>query len=95
MSIVTIKKPEKLPKSLPQLMTPALYGLNKSFSKRIYLGFEIDYDGLAKITIRLTGLDFVGVRFNAPAWKSFVSGFAIISKFFATGRKNKSKNPSS
>lgn len=72
----------------PQLMMNTVYGLNKSFSKRVFVGLEIGLEGVAEIVIRLTGSDYVGVRFSPGAWKNFETSFVHVDKFFSTGRYN-------
>lgn len=72
----------------PQLMMNTVYGLNKSFTKRVFLGLEIGLEGVAEVVIRLTGVDHVGVRFSPSAWKNFETSFVHIDKFFSTGRYN-------
>lgn len=72
-----------------QMMLSTLYGLNKSFSKKIFLGLEISDAGIAEIRVRIVGNDFIGVPFTSANWKHFVKSFNHISKFFSTGRDNK------
>ena len=72
----------------PQLMMNTVYGLNKSFTKRIFLGLELDAEGVAEVVIRLTGNDHVGVRFSPGGWKNFETSFGHIDKFFSAGRYN-------
>lgn len=72
----------------PQLLMNTVYGLNKSFTKRVFLGLEIGLEGVAEVAIRLTGTDYVGVRFSPSAWKNFETSFAHIDKFFSTKRYN-------
>ena len=69
-------------------MMNTVYGLNKSFTKRIFLGLELGAEGVAEVVIRLTGNDHVGVRFTLAAWKNFETGSVHINKFFAAGRNN-------
>lgn len=71
----------------PQLMLSFVYGLNKSFSKKIYAGLLVE-EGHARTKIRLAGNDFVGVTFDLVMWKNFVDSFEHITKFFKTGRDN-------
>lgn len=58
---LVIEKKNAEPKTPPQLLLPVQYGLNKSFSKRIYMGLEINGEGEAEIRIRLVGADFSGI----------------------------------
>lgn len=69
-------------KGCPQLMLPTIYGLNKSFGKKVYLGLECSHFGLLDIVVRLTGPDFNGLSFSMNGWRNFVAGFEYISKFF-------------
>lgn len=71
----------------PQLMLPIVYGLNRSFSKKIYAGILVE-GGHAHTKIRLTSNDFIGLTFNPVMWKNFVDSFEHITKFFKTGRDN-------
>ena len=72
----------------PQLMMNAVYGLNKSFTKRVFLGLKLGMKGTAEVVIRLTGNDHVGISFSSAWWKNFETSFAHIDKFFASGRNN-------
>lgn len=70
-------------------MMSSLYGLNKSFSKKVYLGIEIGDNGYGEVVIRLTGKDFIGVRFSPEKWQNFVGTFVHVDKFFAQNRDSK------
>lgn len=77
-------------RACPQLMLPTIYGLNKSFGKKVYLGLECVNSGLLDIVIRLTGPDFNGLSFNLNSWQNFVAGFEYIARFFKNSRDNRS-----
>lgn len=77
-------------KGCPQLMLSTIYGLNKSFGKKIYLGLECANSGLLDVVVRLTGPDFTGLCFNTNNWRNFVAGFEHISRFFKTSKDNRS-----
>ena len=86
---VVFEQKEARPKTPPQLLLPVLYGLNRSFTKKIYMGLEIDAAGQAEIKIRLIGADYVGVGFDCGMWQNFANTFDIVSKYFESGRKNR------
>lgn len=67
-------------------MLSTLYGLSKSFSKKVYIGLEIGPDVLGAVIIRVVGNDFVGIKFSRQNWGHFESSFDYIRKFFATTR---------
>lgn len=77
-------------KGCPQLLLPTIYGLNKSFGKKVYLGLECANSGLLDVVVRLTGPDFNGLSFNLDSWRNFVAGFEYIAKFFKSSRDNRS-----
>lgn len=86
-SIVNCREAASRPSDPPQLMLSVVYGLNKSFSKKIYAGLLVE-EGHARTKIRLAGNDFVGVTFDVVMWKNFVDSFEHITKFFKSGRDN-------
>lgn len=73
-------------KAPPQLFLPTIYGLNKSFSKKVYIGIEVGLDGIGQVAVRLTGNDFAGVAFSVKGWEQLLATFPRVSKFFSTGR---------
>lgn len=86
---VVVEQKRALPKTPPQLLLPVVYGLNKSFTKKIYIGLEINQEGQAEIRIRLIGLDYSGIGFSCATWANFVSTFEMIAKYFGSGRNNR------
>ena len=86
--VVTTDGGDSARKTPPQLMLSTLYGLSKTFSKKVFIGLEIGPDGLGEISVRLTGNDFVGVKFSRQGWANFESSFDLMRKFFATSREN-------
>ena len=73
----------------PQLLFSTIYGLSKSFPKKIYMGLEVGQEGDADLEIRLIGADFVGIRFNSLTFSNFASTFEVISNFFASGNNDR------
>lgn len=86
--IITTVARDLTNKTPPQLMLSTLYGLNRTFSKKVIVGLEIGPDGLGQVSIRLLGNDFVGIRFSIQNWRNFESSFDHIRRFFATSRDN-------
>lgn len=66
----------------PQLMMSTVYSLNESFSRKVYVGFQVNSDGYPIREIRICSSDFVGVRFTSYKWRSFIQCFREISRFF-------------
>ena len=73
--VITTEARDLTTKIPPQLMLPTLYGLNKTFSKKVFVGLEIGPDGLRQVSIRLVGNDFVGILFSVQNWRNFESSF--------------------
>ena len=72
-----------------QLYVSSLYALNKSFSKTIFMGQEVGESGLPEISVRLIGVDYLGMSFNDANWTSFVQGFQFIEKCFEASSSTK------
>lgn len=66
----------------PQLMMCTVYSLNDSFSRKVYVGFQVNNDGYPVEEIRICSSDFVGSRFTSYKWHSFIQCFREISRFF-------------
>lgn len=64
-----------------QLLSPTLYGLNRSFTKKIIIGFEDQGDGSFYPATRLIGHDFSGISFNIEAWQRFQEHFDTVSRY--------------
>ena len=67
-------------------LLPMVYGLNKSYSKKITIGPEnkkIGGEFLPIIHIS-GGDDFVGILLTVSDWSLFEENFSIIEKFFET-----------
>lgn len=86
--VITTEPRDLTKKTPPQLMLSTLYGLGKTFSKKVFIGLEIGSDGLGAVSIRLTGNDYVGIKFSHQSWGNFERSFDHIRKFFASGRDN-------
>lgn len=56
----------------PQLLMSTVYSLNESFSRKVYMGFQIDLDGSPVAEIRICSSDFVGIRLTRRTWISFI-----------------------
>ena len=64
---------------------PMVYGLNKSYTKKITIGLENKKLGGEFLpVIRLSGNDFVGIPFTVSDWRLFEENFPGIEKFFET-----------
>ena len=85
---VFVEQKSSGPCSLPQLLFPTIYGLNKSFSKKIYMGLSVGQEGDVELELRIIGSDFNGVRLSS--FENFSSTFEIISRFFASGKNDRS-----
>lgn len=73
-----------------QLLLPALYGLNRSFTKKIIIGFEDreEEDSSFYPATRLVGNDFTGISFNIEAWQRFQEHFDTVSRYLDGGYDN-------
>lgn len=65
-------------------LLPMSYGLNKSYSKKIYVGLENLQNGSQefKPIVRITGEDTVGIPFTIDNWKDLQKSFEKIDEFF-------------
>lgn len=88
--VVLVEGKKHGPSIPPQVLFPTIYGLNKSFSKKIYMGLELSQEGYAELEVRLIGADFDGIRFNLLTLANFMSTFEVVSKFFAGGSNDRS-----
>lgn len=88
--LVTMFVEEKSPGPclVPQILFPTIYGLNKSFSKKIYMGLQVCQEGIVEPEVRIIGADFHGVRLSS--FDNFLSTFEVISNFFASGKNDRS-----
>ena len=65
-----------------QLLLPTIYGLNRSFTKKVLIGFQEEKkDGQLYPIIRLIGNDFSGISFNTNAWCCFQKQFNAVSEY--------------
>lgn len=64
-----------------QLLLPTLYGLNRSFTKKIIIGFKEQEDGCLYPSVRLIGNDYSGISFNTESWRSFQEQFNTVSEY--------------
>lgn len=60
----------------------SFYGLNRSFTKKIFIGLECRDGDKLKPIVRLMGSDFVGIVFTDETWKEFQTHFEKIMDFF-------------
>ena len=72
---------------VPHPLFPTIYGLNKSWSKKILVGLEYDKfgDEYYKPSVRLLNDDFKGIRFTISDWAEFRNIFEDISKYLRGG----------
>ena len=71
-------------------MEVVVYGLNKSYSKKITIGLENKKIGDEFLPIiRISGNDdFVGIPLTVSDWSLFEENFSIIEKYFENGDSN-------
>ena len=66
-------------------LLPMVYGLNKSYTKKIIIGLENKKIGGEFLpVIRLSAEDFVRIPLTVSDWRLFEENFPIIEKFFET-----------
>ena len=66
-----------------------VYGLNKSYTKKITIGLENKKIGGEFIpVIRLSADDFIGIPLTASDWHLFEENFPVIEQFFETEEDN-------
>lgn len=62
----------------------SIFGLNKSFTKKLLVGLEFEdlTEKKYKPVVRLLANDFHGVKFTIDSWKQFTNVFDDVSKWF-------------
>lgn len=67
----------------------SIYGLNRTFTKKILVGLEFDDEKKFFVPIvRLIGNDFVGIAFNPSDWTIFTNTFRHIDEYFSSYTSN-------
>lgn len=62
----------------------SIYGLNKSYTKKLFVGLEFDALSEEKFypVVRMLASDFVGITFSIESWNQFKESFDEITKWF-------------
>ena len=64
-------------------LLPMVYGLNKSYTKKITIGLENKKIGGEFLpVIRLSADDFVGILLTVSDWRLIEENFPVIEQFF-------------
>ncbi|XP_024941126.1 uncharacterized protein LOC112494401 isoform X2 [Cephus cinctus] len=65
-----------------QVLLPAVYGVNRSFSKQVITGFSLNLSGSLSPVICIVNQDYSGVEFEPTEWAIITDRFPVIGKFF-------------